>query len=144
MSQKLNKDEIAKLSNGELAEYLESLIKKADEQPEELDFLRKTLIVSIKDPKLVDAYKLKLLYAHTFNLPMETLEMQQLHLIEVDFLKRLDDIKKIIEKNKEEQRRFNRWFSAGLMAVVGGIATGIDVSTLLNVVREVLRIVFGS
>lgn len=76
-----------------LLKKLQQKLTKADlnkTEPEILNSLRRHLIDAIKDPEIVDGYKLKLLYNKAFNLPMQTIEMMQLHENQISCGKKFD------------------------------------------------------
>ena len=81
-------------------------------EPIELNSLRKFLIDAIKDQSVVDGLRLKLLFGLAFGIPQDTLEMRQLHELQIAYEKKFSEIK--------QEQKFIRYIIVGI-----GVALGV-------------------
>ena len=97
----------------------EEMFKKLEElkaqnlngEPIELSSLRKFLIDGIKDQNVVTGFKLKMLFGIAFGIPQETLEMQQLHELQLAYDKKFAEVK--------QEQKVIRYIIIAVGAVLG-------------------------
>lgn len=92
-------------------ELLEKLKLRLTEEPAELNSLRTFLIDAIKDQSVVSGHKLKLLFGVAFGIPQDTLEMQQLHEMQLNNDKKFAEIK--------QEQKIIRYIIIAIGAVLG-------------------------
>ena len=80
-------------------------------EPVELSSLRRFLLDAIKDENVVDGHRLKLLFGVAFGIPQDTLEMQQLHELQIAYEKKFTAIK--------QEQKIIRYLIIGMGTVLG-------------------------
>ena len=80
-------------------------------EPIELNSLRRFLLDAIKDENVVDGHRLKLLFGVAFGIPQDTLEMQQLHELQIAYEKQFSEIK--------QEQKIIRYIIIAIGAVLG-------------------------
>lgn len=80
-------------------------------EPIELSSLRRFLIDGIKDENVVDGHRLKLLFGIAFGVPQDTLEMQQLHELQIAYDRRFTAIK--------QEQKIIRYIIIAIGAILG-------------------------
>lgn len=104
-------------------------------EPIELNSLRKFLIDAVKDENVVDGHKLKMLIGVTFGIMGDTLEMQQLHELQLAYDKQftalqvsqdkiMHDLMDEITEVKRDTKFKIRIVQAGII-MLGAIFTGV-------------------
>ncbi len=100
------------LNDEEILDKLQKLKEKTlNNEPIELSSLRKFLIDGIKDQNVVNGFKLKMLFGIAFGIPQETLEMQQLHELQLAYDKKFAEVK--------QEQKIIRYIAIAIGALLG-------------------------
>ena len=118
-------------------------IKKKKAEPIELDSIRRFLVDAVKDQNVVDGFKLKLLFGVAFGIPQDSLEMQQLHELQIKYenkflqeevkcKERLQDEKEKTAEKLQSLDQMVKILKYGLIALAVGVGLPVGAGELLR------------
>ena len=111
----MSQEKQEKLDSQEILQKVQNLknskIRIKLTEPVELNSLRKFLLDAIKDENVVDGHRLKLLFGVAFGIPQDTLEMQQLHELQIAYERKFAEIR--------QEQKIIRYIIIAIGAVLG-------------------------